>query len=229
VAGGRRLVVLCAVNNEFLRNTNTPTGARMISRYKKRALGVLTLFSFAILVSACASTPKIKSDYDPGVDFSKFKTYNFFSDAGPDDTSYQSLFTQYMIAAIDREMQGRGYQKSDSPDLLVNFNANFQDKTKVTTTPAMGGYYGYRGGYYGGWGGYGMATDTHVSQYTEGTFNIDLVDAARKQLVWEAVAVGRISDDSFDDLELKIDEGVPRFFATYPFIAGQSAPVPPAK
>jgi len=203
-------------------------------RTVKAIKGALLFLSYGAILGGCASGPKIDSAYDQGVDFGQYKTYNFFSDAGPDSTNYKSLFTQYMIVAIDREMESRGYQKAADPDLLVNFNANFEDKTKVTTSPAMGspamgGYYGYRGGYYGGWGGYGMATETHVSQYTEGTFNIDLVDARRKQLVWEAVMVGRIKDDAFDDLEAKINAGVPNFFARYPFIAGQSTPVAPAE
>ena len=86
-----------------------------------------------------------------------------------------------MVTAITLEMENRGYVKSNNPDLLINFNARFSDKTKVTTSPSMhtGGYYGYRGGHYGAWGGYGYGTDTHVSQYTEGTFNIDLVDAKK--------------------------------------------------
>ncbi len=184
-----------------------------------------TLAALSLLLAACSSGPDIRSGFDPTADFGHYQTYNFYPDAGPDTTSYTGLFTQYMIAAIDREMQSRGYTKTDNdPDLLVNFNANFEDKTKVTTTPAMGGYYGYRGGYYGAWGGYGMATETHVSQYTEGTFNIDLVDAKRKQLVWEGVAVGRIREDSFDNLQQKIDDGVPLFFAEFPFVAGQSEP-----
>ncbi len=194
-----------------------------------RALTGLLLGATFLFVSACSSSPNIRSQHDPTVDFSAYKSYNFFADAGPDSTSYQGLFTQYMVIAIDREMQSRGYQKSDDPDLLVNFNANFQDKTKVTTTPSMGGYYGYRGGYYGAWGGYGMATDTHVSQYTEGTFNIDLVDARLKQLVWEAVLVGKIREDSFDNLQKKIDDGVPIFFAEFPFVAGSSVPVQPVE
>jgi len=196
----------------------------------RAAISSLLILSFALIVSGCSSTPQVDSAYDNGVDFSQYRTYNFFADAGPDSTNYKSLFTQYMTTAIEREMEKRGYQKSENPDLLVNFNANFQDKTKVTTSPSMGGgYYGYRGGYYGGWGGYGMATETRVSQYTEGTFNIDLVDARKKQLVWEAVLVGKIKDDSFENLEQKINNGVPRFFAKYPFIAGQAAPVAPAE
>lgn len=202
----------------------------MFYRKLRPAALLLAVASSAIIIAACASGAKIRSDYDHTMDFGNYNTYNFYADAGPDSTSYQGLFTQYMVTAIDREMQSRGYQKSDNPDLLVNFNANFQDKTKVTTTPSMGGgYYGYRGGYYGGWGGYGYGTDTHVSQYTEGTFNIDLVDAGKKQLVWEAVAVGRINDDTFDNLQQKVDEGVPEFFAMYPFVAGDSVPVAPAK
>jgi hypothetical protein len=180
-------------------------------------------------LSGCASTAKISSDYDSSADFGSYKTWNFIDGAGPDYEGYESLFTQYMIEAITIEMDKRGYVKSDNPDLLVNFNAYVQDKTKVTTSPAMGPpmgpYYGYRGGYYGAWGGYGYGTETHVSQYTEGTFNIDIVDARRKQLVWEAVGVGRITDDTRQNLRQKVMEGVPRFFALYPFVAGDPNPV----
>jgi len=185
-----------------------------------KCFGVLLLVVFA---SGCASKPKLRSAYDDTVDFSQYNTYNFYEGAGPESDSYQSLFSQYMVTAINKEMQDRGYTLSDAPDLLVNFNANLQDKTKVTTSPSMGmsgGYYGYRGGYYDPWGGYGYGTDTHVSQYTEGTFNIDLVDPKRKMLVWEAVSVGKITDDTFDNLQQKVMEGVPVFFNLYPFKAG---------
>ena len=190
---------------------------------------VVGLALIAMAASGCSSN-NIRSDYDPSADFSQYETYNFFSDAGPDDTNYQSFFSQYMTAAISREMEARGYRKSDDPDLLVNFNAILKDKTDVRTTPAptmgMGmGYYGYRGGFYDPWMGYGYATETHVSQYTEGTFNIDLVDARRKKLVWEAVGVGRVSQKDLDELEERVNEGVPKFFATYPFRAGSGTPV----
>ena len=192
-------------------------------------------FKVVLLVAAgasgCAGDP-IRSDYDPTADFSQYNTYNFFADAGPEDTNYQSFFSQYMVAAITREMEMRGYSKSNDPDLLVNFNAILQEKTDVRTTPAPsygGGYYGYRGGFYDPWGGYGYGTETHVSQYTEGTFNIDLVDARRKKLVWEAVGTGRISQKMLEELEERVNAGVPKFFAKYPFTAGSGVPVTPEK
>ena len=194
-----------------------------------RSLGRIVGLAFvAAVITGCGGGGKIRADYDPSADFSQYKTYNFFADAGPEETNYQSFFSQYMIAAISREMEARGYTKSDDPDLLVNFNARLQDKTDVRTTPAptMGmGYYGYRGGFYDPWGGYGYATETHVRQYTEGTFNIDLVDARRKKLVWEAVGVGKVTDELLENLEQKVNEGVPEFFATYPFVAGSGTPV----
>ena len=179
-------------------------------------------------LAGCSSSGTLRSDYDHSADFGAYKTWNFFEDAGPDYAGYESLFTQYMLEAITLEMDKRGYVKSDNPDLLVNFNAFVQDKTKVSTTsapPPMGGYYGYRGGYYGAWGGYGYGTQTHVSQYTEGTFNIDIVDAHKQQLVWEAVGVGRITDKVRDNLQQTVMEGVPNFYALYPFVAGDPNPV----
>jgi hypothetical protein len=198
-------------------------------KYLINRLSIVSLAVFALLLSACSSGPDIRSDYDRAVDFSGYRTYNFIDGAGPDGEGYQSLFTKYMLSAITLEMESRGYTMSDNPDLLVNFNAFIQDKTKVTTSPSsMGGYYGYRGGYYGPWGGYGYGTETHVSQYTEGTFNIDLIDARKKQLVWEAVGVGRITDEKLKNLEQSVKEGVPKFFAYYPFRVGEALP-PPVK
>jgi len=115
--------------------------------------GLLLILAF-ISLGGCASGGNIIYDYDHGADFSSYRTYNFMQGAGPNTGDYQSFFTRYMIDAITIEMEKRGYTKSDNPDLLVNFNAILQDKTKVSTSPApmpMGGYYGYRGGMYSGW------------------------------------------------------------------------------
>ena len=199
-----------------------------MGKYQHNLLRIAVILLFIAGIAGCSSGGKLRSDYDRGADFGSYQTWNFIEDAGPDYAGYESLFTQYMLEAITIEMDNRGYTRSDNPDLLVNFNAYVQDKTKVTTTsapPPMGGYYGYRGGYYGAWGGYGYGTQTHVSQYTEGTFNIDLIDAKQHQLVWEAVGVGRITDKVRNNLRQTVMDGVPNFFALYPFVAGSSNPV----
>jgi len=187
------------------------------------AIGLLIATSLA----ACSSGAKIRSDYDKTADFSQYRTYDYYADAGPETTGYRSLFSQYMEKAISAELESRGYVRSDNPELLVNFNARLEDKTKVTTSPAPMyggyGYYGYRRGFYDPWMGYGYGTETNVSQYTEGTVNIDIVDAKQKKLVWEAVGIGRVRDDTFENLEAKVNAAVPKFFANFPFRAGEGA------
>jgi hypothetical protein len=191
----------------------------------KTAAGLLS--ALVLLLSGCSSS-NIRSDYDHDADFGSYRTYNFMENAGPAGGNYESFFAQYMKAAINIEMEKRGYTKADDPDLWVNFNGILQEKTSVRTTPAappMGGYYGYRGGYYGTWGGYGYGTETHVSQYTEGTFNIDIIDNKKDQLIWEAVGQGRVSQKDIENLEEGVMAGVPKYFALYPFQAGDPIPV----
>jgi hypothetical protein len=188
---------------------------------------MMALITFT-LMTACASSTKIQSDYDPSVDFSQFKTYGYYSPMGIENPNYSSLLGQMFRDAIDAQMKPRGYVLSDRPDLLINVSAQLEDKTKVSTysDPMMhgGGYYGYRGGMYDSWGGYGYGggTTTHVSQYTEGTVNVDMVDIAQKRMVWEGVAIGRVDEkQKSGELRQNIMDGVAEMFANYPFRAGQ--------
>jgi len=204
-----------------------------MTRYLKNLIRICAALFFVASFAGCASSPKIIGDYDDGADFGSFQTWDFIEEAGPDYDGYESLFSQYMMEAITLEMNKRGYTQASNPDIFLNFNAYVQDKTKVTQSPSMGppmgGYYGYRGGYYGAWGGYGYGTETRVSQYTEGTFNIDIIDAKKMQLVWEAVVVGKITDKHRENLKQVVMDGVPEFFALYPFVAGNPIPVEPEK
>ncbi len=184
----------------------------------------LMVASIAILLlAACSSGPEIKSDYDREVDFSQYKTYGFFNPMGIENRNYSSIYGSVFREAISREMESRGYRLSDNPDLLINVSARLQDKTKVTTTsdPYMsGGYYGYRHGAYGAWGGYGYGTTTHVSNYTEGTVNVDLVDRVLKRMVWEGVGVGRLKENrTNEETREAINSALTEMFAGYPFRA----------
>ncbi|MGH8223658.1 MAG: DUF4136 domain-containing protein [Woeseiaceae bacterium] len=185
--------------------------------------------ALVVMLSACASAPSIRSDYDKTADFGAYRTYAFIEGAGSDDSQYQSLFTRYMKAAVSAEMDKRGYSLADNPDLLINFNAIFREKTKVTQSAAPVGDYGDRDRFYDPWYGYGDGTQTNISQYTEGTVSIDIVDARRKQLVWEAAAIGRFTEDKPENLEQTIQNRVPEMFARYPFRAAQSEPVVPGE
>jgi hypothetical protein len=186
---------------------------------------IVILAGIAIVLASCASKPTIQSDYDHSIDFTKYKTYGFFNPMGIENPNYSSIYGSIFRDAISKAMESRGYTKSDKPDLMINVSGRLKDKTKVTTThdPYMGGgYYGYRGGRYGTWGGYGYGSSTHVSSYTEGTVNVDMVDHELKKMVWEGVAVGRVSEKKTnEETRANIQAGIQEMFAGYPFRAGQ--------
>jgi hypothetical protein len=175
----------------------------------------------ALILAGCSSGPSIYVNADPAADFSTYRTYNFMNPLGTDRPGYSSVLSQYLRTAASRELEARGYQKSDSPDLLVNFNVQTKEKIQSSTMPsgpAYGGYYGYRSGYYGTWGGY----ETQVTQYTEGTLTVDVIDAARKQLAWDGTAVGRVHEEARKNLQPAVDAVMTQIFEKFP------SRVPPA-
>jgi hypothetical protein len=189
-------------------------------RIRNRCLFICTL-AILLLLAGCATTPNIFTNTDPSADFSTYHTYGFDPQLSTDRAGYGSLLSQYLKTAVTREMESRGYRTAENPDLVVNFFVNTQEKIRTRTTPTAGGYYGYRG--YDTWGGYGMGyggSETTVTQFTEGTLTVDMVDNAKRQLVWEANLVGRITKKVRENLEPTINQAVMEIFAQYPHAAG---------
>jgi hypothetical protein len=179
-----------------------------------------------VLAAGCASTQRnVRSDYDRTADFSQYRTYGIMPEAGrsPTGGDYSTLVAKRIEAAVRREMEARGYAPSQTPDLLVNFRVTVESKQDVTTVPSAGPpVYNYRYGVYGGWPAYSY--DTWVREYKEGTLLIDVVDARRQQLVWEAAGTGRVTKDKLDNLETTINNAVSALFERYPFRAGSGVP-----
>lgn len=177
------------------------------------------LLGVLLALGACATGPRLFANQDPGADFALYKTFSFAAPLDTDRPQYASVLSSYLKDATRRELEARGYRYVEAGgDLTVNFHVETREKVQTTQTPtgpAMGmgyGYYGYRGMNYGVWSGY----QTEVRQYTEGTLNVDLVDSARKRLVWEGVAVGRINDQVRENLQAAIDGVIPQVFQKYP-------------
>ena len=176
-----------------------------------------TLLSLILILTACSSQPQIQAVYEPEADFSQYQTFAFIDDMQPRDaTEYSTLLDKYLRAAITRELQARGLTAASDADLLVAFNVHTQEKVSAMQVPSREfRYYSYRGRFgYSAWPSY--STDTIVTQYSEGTLNIDLVDAREKQLVWEGIAVGRVRERVPENLQQVVDDVVARVFAKYP-------------
>lgn len=188
---------------------------------------ILIVAVCSLVLAGCVNTPEVRVAADPYVSFANYQTFAFVSPLGTDRNGYQTLVTQQIKAAVQGQLESRGMRLvTASPELLVNFNASITDKTHVSTMPILvqpgfgggfygGSYYGYRGGLYSPWPLY--VDQTVVSSYKEGMLNIDIIDAARKQLVWE----GRVIDDDVTrkeraNLQSSINAAVAAAFAMYP-------------
>jgi hypothetical protein len=180
----------------------------------------------AIVFAACATTgAKIRSNADASTDFTQYRSFAFVSPLGTDRANYESLVSRALKSAARRELEARGLGYDEAaPDLLVNFSGRLDEKLRVSPSPSLSvgmGYYGYRHGIYGTWPLY---RETDVDQYTQGTLNVDVVDARRRQMVWEGVAVGRVTQRTRDNLEAEINSVIPEIFAKFPLPVKAVAP-----
>lgn len=178
------------------------------------------------LLAACATGPRVSTDSDPRADFSAYRSFAFYSPLAIEREGYASLVSGRMKAAARAEMEARGYRYSeDNPDLWLNINAYMQQRTDVSTVPDVdySYYYSYR---HRGYVAVPYWHDrTTVSRYTEGTMNIDLVDAGRNALVWEGIAVGRVTrNQDAAARDASIDATIRDIFAQYPHRAGSAGP-----
>jgi hypothetical protein len=177
------------------------------------------------VVAGCASGPKIRSNTDPQANLSAYQTFAFVHPLGTDRAGYSTFVSQQLKTAVRRELESRGYKYSEAnPQLLVNFNAKLDSKMRVENVPSMSGtvgpvYYGYRGGVYAPWPTY----ETQVDQYTEGTLNVDVVDGAQKRLVWEGIAVGRVTEKTRENIGPALDSTVAEIFKHFPGKASPSS------
>jgi hypothetical protein len=175
-----------------------------------------------MMLAGCATGPSLRSDYDRSADFASYRTYDFASELGTDRAGYSTIITSHFKRAVSRELEALGYRRSESnPDLLVNFFAAIQERTSVRSSPAATfgvGYYGYRYGLYTAWPAY--PRDVRTVTYKTGTANVDIIDAARKQLVWEGIAEGRVSEEALQNPGAAIEAVVTELFERFPARAG---------
>jgi len=180
-----------------------------------RILKTIAIASMLLALAACASTPNTMSNADPTVDFSQYRTFGFFEPLATDDAGYESLVSNFLKVSMAQELAKRGLDFAENPDLKVNFYINTKEKMRTYTVPSMG-YYGFRDPFfYDPWPAY-PPHETRIDQYTEGTLNIDVVDAKRNKLVWEGMASGRVTDTAIRQLEKTVDDAVAAIMTDFP-------------
>jgi len=186
---------------------------------RRSVVGLTSLMLGALLAAGCATTGRVPAriDYDKKADFSVYRTFGFPKETGTDRGGYSTLITSYFKNSVTTAMEARGYKYTeDHPDLLVNFYMNTRDRTELRPNPSMSlgyGYYGYRYGLYNAWPFY---DEDRTVTYKVGTINLDIVDAEKKQLIWEGVSEGRVSEEAMANPRVTVNAVVTELMRQYP-------------
>ena len=176
----------------------------------KKILKTLPFLALLILVSSCSSI-KVATDYDKNTKFGEFKTFAFFK-TGIDKAEISDLDKRRILRAIEAELLAKGFTKSEKPDLLISLFTKSQQRVDVYNNSWGNGAWGWGGyGPYWGWG----RNQTNVSTSTQGTLYVDLIDANKKELVWQGMGSGYLSKN-INKKEERIKEFVSKIMEKYP-------------
>jgi len=164
---------------------------------------------------SCSSSESVtQTDSRPGVDLTRYHTYNFMDAVARNDSAFISSGSNIfdLKRAVTDEMNARGFQLADKPDLLVNIGMvnrqQVQTREANFRTDGAPYYIGQRNYHW-------QANPIPVGTYQEGTATIDLVDASRKELVWQGTTTSILSN-SPSKASKQIAKGVADVFAKFP-------------
>jgi len=168
------------------------------------------------LLSTLPATPKIATDFDPNLDFSKFKSFAFIGGVeqlvrmqlNPD------LLNNRIHRAVSRELTAKGLREvnpEENPDLVVRYWANSQknfDVAASTNWGVYGPYYGYH------WGFIYYSMDTYTTH--EGTLGIELIAANSRDLAWRMFASVKIYETDPQKIWKIADGNIKNGFKPFP-------------
>lgn len=174
--------------------------------------GVVAMF---VACAAGCTSMDVKTDFDPAVDFSRYKTFAFTGMTELDQSGVldNSLMRDRLERMIDRELREKGLTRTrldQHPDLLVHYWVGVKDKEEMQSRPgdqafSWGERYGWSTSYSG----------ASSYEYREGTLITDLVESANRTLVWRATMVAELKDDVKKNVELS-EKAIKKAFENYP-------------
>jgi hypothetical protein len=178
---------------------------------------VKSLFFCGLLIILLAAGPlfaKTTVDFDPNLDFSRYKTFAFLGgvenlvmmQVNPD------LIDIRVHRAVARELTKKGLrevQPGENPDLVVRYWANSSQQVNVSTMGNWGPYGPYIGSYWG-W----IYNDVSATSTREGSLIVDLIDPRSKNLAWRLYLIRKITNQDKD--WKKVDDEFTKAFEAYP-------------
>ena len=176
-----------------------------------KKLHFILLFS---VFAACTPMKILNIEQGDNVDYTHYKTYNFYEVKASGDTITKGFNDRIIVLknAITKEMNKRGYLQNEHPDLLINIGIVIRELAQTRTTDFhTDGTPQYMGQRNYSW----KSEEMIMGHYREGAISLDIVDASQKKLVWKG-SIGGIVPHSRSTIQKDAENGMKRLFKKYP-------------
>lgn len=201
-----------------------------------RVLNLPIVAMICLLLAACATPPPTPSvDFDVDHDFSGDIKIGFYALSGGVTGSNPMELTDFQKDRINEALRsaldGKGYTLVDSTrdaDLLVSWHLNTVEKQDVRTTSSPNYSMGVGYSRYNRYAMYNCyncmnSTDVRVTDYTQGTFIVDMVDPVKNRSVWRSVTQSKMKGEMLKD-QATIDSAARLVLKDFPPGAVKTAP-----
>lgn len=167
-----------------------------------------------LLLAALSLFARTAVDFDPNLDFSKYKTFAFI---GPVENLVMMEINSDLINlrlhhSITRELTKKGLrevQANQNPDLVVRYWANTSKEVNLAVLGNWGPYVPYINSYWA-W----EYNDVSATSAKESCLVLDLIDPRTKTLTWRLYLVRKFSDA--DKEWKKADDEITKAFDSFP-------------
>src|SRR5262250_1661339 len=179
-------------------------------------LGVPIKVLLLVMLCATAANAKMAIDFNPNLDFSKYKTFAYIG--GVESLVRMQLnpelLNNRMHRAVVRELTAKGLrevQPEENPDLVVRYWVEAESNAQVTGQTFWGTYGSYYGGYWTV-----MYTEMSTPVTHKGLLGIELIDARARDLAWRLFVSEKIIHNDPDKIWKTADSNIIKAFKSYP-------------
>jgi hypothetical protein len=187
---------------------------RSTKHWPRSAAFLLPLLLFVSLLAPIHAAAKTVVDFDPNLDFSKFKTFAYLG--GVEHLEELPLnpnqIRDEIHATVTRELTKRGLREvkpDQNPDLVVRYWVNTQGTVDYAPTGNWNGFALYVGDYWA------YTFDLMNAQNVQGgSLLLDIIDVKRKDLAWRVYMEQKVLN--MNDVWTKVNEELNRAFNSFP-------------
>ena len=170
-----------------------------MSRSERRVTSrtAAALAAATLLAQVACGGISVRTDFDPGTDFSGYSTFAVLGQP-PDQTTLDRFWEARVQNAIVPDLESKGFTRVEDAgraDLAIGFQLTTEERSSFqTVNTGWGGYgYGYGGGWYGpGWGGGISTSNTTETRYEVGQLVVAMFDTSKDEMVFISTGSGTL-------------------------------------